>query len=107
MPQHNAARGLKTGCQIEDLQFTTEASLQPAIALISVVAVWLLQLRDISRRPDTQTMPATEIFAPRLIELLAIWRYKQRRTDLTVDESCFALARLGGYQNRKCDHKPR
>ena len=57
-------------------------------------------------RPLFITQPATEIFAPRLIELLAIWRYKQRRTDLTVDEFCFALARLGGHQNRKRDHKP-
>ena len=99
-------KGLKTGCQVEDLQFTTEAGLQPAIALLSVVAVSLLQLRDISRRPDAHTLPATEIFAPRLIELLSVWRYKERRTNLTIHEFCFALARLGGHQNRKCDHQP-
>src|SRR5256885_11972521 len=39
-------KGMKTGCGIETLQFTTEAALQPAIALLSVVAVFLLGLRD-------------------------------------------------------------
>lgn len=99
-------KGMKTGCQIEDMQFTTEAGLRPAIALLSVVAVSLLQLRDISRRPDAQTLPATEIFSPRLVESLSVWRYQQRRTNLTVHEFCFALARLGGHQNRKCDRQP-
>ena len=36
----------KTGCQIEDLQFTTEQALQPMIALLSVVATVLLNLRQ-------------------------------------------------------------
>ena len=71
-----------------------------------MVAVWLLQLRDISRRPDAHTLPATEIFSPRLVEVLSVMRYQQRRTDLTVHEFCFALARLGGHQNRKRDHQP-
>lgn len=99
-------KGLKTGCQIEDLQFTTEASLRPAIGLLSVVAVWLLQLRDISRRADAHSLPATEIFSSRLVEVLSVMRYQKRRTDLTVNEFCFALARLGGHQNRKRDHQP-
>ncbi len=47
-------KALKTGCQIEDMQFTTEDRLQPAIALISVVGVSLLQLRDASRRADAE-----------------------------------------------------
>lgn len=99
-------KGLKTGCQIEDLQFTTEAGLQPTIGLLSVVAVLLLQLRDISRRPDALTLPATELFSASLVESLSVWRYHERRTNLTVHEFCFALARLGGHQNRKRDHQP-
>lgn len=98
-------KGLKTGCQIEDLQFTTEMGLQPAIGLLSVVAVSLLQLRDVSRRPEADTLPATGIFSKRLVALLSVWRYQQRR-DLTLHEFCYALARLGGHQNRKSDHQP-
>ena len=41
----------KTGCQIEDLQFHTRQALEPMIALLSVVAVRLLNLREAARRP--------------------------------------------------------
>jgi hypothetical protein len=99
-------KALKTGCQIEDLQFTTEDRLQPAIALISVAAVSLLQLRDASRRPDGETCLATAFFPVLLVMVLSLWRYGKQRTDLTVHEFCYALARLGGHQNRKGDHRP-
>lgn len=99
-------KGLKTGCQIEDMQFTTEDALQPAIALISVVAVQLLQLRDISRRADAHTILASELFPITHVVALSQWRYHEQRTDLTVHEFCYALARLGGHQNRKCDRRP-
>jgi hypothetical protein len=99
-------KALKTGCQIEHMQFTTEARLQPAIALISVVAVSLLELRDASRQPDAETRPATTIFPVLLVAVLSLWRYGKQRTDLTVHEFCYALARLGGHQNRKSDHRP-
>jgi hypothetical protein len=97
---------MKTGCQIEDLQFTSEERLQPAIALISVVAVNLLQLRNASRRPDAETCLATNLFPVLLVTVLSLWRYRKPRADLTVHEFCYALARLGGHQNRKSDHRP-
>ena len=42
----------KTGCRVEDMQFTTTDRLEPAIALLSVVAVTLLNLREAGRRAD-------------------------------------------------------
>ena len=42
---------MKTRCGVETLQFTTEAALQPMIALLSVVAVFLLGLRDAGTGP--------------------------------------------------------
>ncbi len=96
----------KTGCQIEDMQFTTTARLEPAIALVSVVAVTLLNLRDASRRPDAKTRLATTILAPDYVEVLSLWRYRKIRHDLTIHDFFFALARLGGHQNRKSDHQP-
>jgi hypothetical protein len=99
-------KGLKTGCQVEDLQFTTEDRLQPAIALISVVAVSLLQLRDVSRRPDAETCLATSLFPVLLVRVLSLWRYGKQSKDLSVRDFCYALARLGGHQNRKSDHRP-
>ena len=64
----------KTGCQIEDMQFTTTDRLEPAIALLSVVAVTLLNLRDASRRPDAKINLATTILAPDDVEVLSLWR---------------------------------
>jgi hypothetical protein len=96
----------KTGCQIEDMQFTTTARLQPAIALLSVVALTLLNLRDASRRGDATTRRATTILAPDYVKVLSVWRYREIREDLTVHEFFYALARLGGHQNRKSDRRP-
>lgn len=96
---------LKTGCGIETLQFTTEARLQPAIALLSVVALHLLNLRDASRQPDAANRPATDLFPPLFVEVLSLWRFGCRR-ELSAHEFFFAMARLGGHQNRKHDHPP-
>jgi hypothetical protein len=99
-------KALKTGCGVETLQFTTEERLKPAIALISVVALFLLNLRNASRRADAHERLATELMPELYVVLLSLWRYKQPRKDLTVHEFYYALARLGGHQNRKHDHPP-
>jgi len=96
----------KTGCAIEDVQFTSSQALEPMIALLSVVAVTLLNLREASRRPDAQTRPATDLVDDRYVAVLSAWRYKKVRRDLNVHDFFYALARLGGHQNRKCDHRP-
>ena len=96
---------LKTGCGIETMQFTTEDRLQPAIALLSVVALCLLNLRDAGRAPDAATRPATDVFSQVFVDVLSLWRYGCRK-DLTVQEFFLALARMGGHQNRKHDHLP-
>ena len=54
----------KTGCGVEDMQFTTEAALQPMIAVLSVAALQLLKLRSASRQEDAATRPATEVVHP-------------------------------------------
>jgi len=96
----------KTGCQVEDMQFTTTDRLEPAIALLSIVAITLLNLRDASRRPDAKTRPAKEVMADDYIEVLSIWRHGKIRENWTVHDFFYALARLGGHQNRKCDSQP-
>lgn len=99
-------KALKTGCQIEDMQFTKVSRLQPAIALLSAVALTLLDLRSASRRPDAKTRAAKTILAVEYVEVLSVWRYGKLRADLTVHEFFMALARLGGHQNRKQDSPP-
>lgn len=99
-------KGLKTGCRIESPQFTSEDRLQPALAVLSVVTLTLLQLRDASRRADARTRRATTVISPLYVEVLSQWRHKKVRLDWTVHDFYWALARLGGHQNRKHDHPP-
>ena len=76
------------------------------MALLSVVAVTLLNLRDASRRPDAKTRRATSIMAADYVTVLSTWRYRKAKEDITVYEFFYALARLGGHQNRKSDGQP-
>jgi hypothetical protein len=92
----------KTGCDLEAPQFETPEALQPMIALLSVVAVSLLQLRDRSRDATQAARPAAELVPAEEVAVLSGWRYGARR-ELTVREFYQALARLGGHQNRKRD----
>jgi len=99
-------KGMKTGCRIESMQFTSEDRLQPAIALMSVVTLKLLQLRQASRAADAQTRKATTVICTSYVEVLSLWRHNTINRDWTVHEFYYALARLGGHQNRKHDHPP-
>ncbi len=99
-------KGMKTGCQIESPQFTSEEALQPAIALISIVTLTLLSMRDASRRPDARQRKATEIISKDYVAVLSAWRHGEMKTTWSIHEFYYALARLGGHQNRKNDHPP-
>jgi len=99
-------KGMKTGCEIEKLQFTTRASLEPAIAVLSVVAVWLLQMRDASRDEQLRQQPARQRVPELWVRVLSGWRHRRARPEWTYGEFVQALARLGGHQNRRHDHPP-
>jgi len=99
-------KGMKTGCGIERLQFTTEGALQPAIALLSVVAVFLLALRDAGRDRVRSEEPASLYVPGWYVEVLSAWRHGESRRNWTVREFYWALGRLGGHQNRKSDGPP-
>jgi len=96
----------KTGCDIENMQFTHQSRLEPMIALQSVVALTLLNLRDASRRPDAKTTPATTVVPQEYVNVLSTWRHGATRSDWTTHEFFLALARLGGHQNRRRDKRP-
>ena len=98
-------KGKKTGCNIEDIQFTSVDRLEPAIALLTAVAITLLNLRDMSRMKNARETDASEILDSVYITVLSLWRFKKVKA-LTVHEFFYALARLGGHQNRSADHDP-
>jgi hypothetical protein len=95
----------KTGLGIEQLQLQSQAGLQPLIALLSVLAVALVNARYAARDEEKAQRPATDFFDPLLVTVLSLWRYKQERP-LTVRDYILALGRLGGHLNRKCDGLP-
>lgn len=99
-------KGMKTGCNVEGLEFRHEDRLQPVIALLSVVAVFLLQLRQLSRCPEAKVQLAATVVPKQWVVILSRWRWRETRLDWTVYDFCYALARMGGHQNRKCDGPP-
>ena len=76
------------------------------IALQSIVALTLLNLRDASRRPDAEMTPARQVIAQEYVNVLSAWRHGEARPVWTVHEFFLALARLGGHQNRRNDKRP-
>jgi hypothetical protein len=99
-------KAMKTGCDIEAMQFCYRERLEPAIALVSVVALTLLQLRDQSRHPEAAQRLACDCLPRVWVHVLSMWRHAEVRHSWTVREFYMALARLGGHQNRKHDHPP-
>jgi Transposase DNA-binding len=95
----------KTGAGIEGLRFQSQAGLEPVIALLSVVAVELVNLRVAARVPGQAERPAAEVVDPLCVEVLSVWRYGEARP-LSVREYTLALGRLGGHQNRTGDGLP-
>src|SRR5262249_29367099 len=96
----------KTGCGIEQMQFRHVERLEPMIALLSVVAVMLVNLRTAARQEDAAQTSATRYVPRQYVHVLSVWRYRERRPNLTIQEFTLALGRLGGHQNRKGDGPP-
>lgn len=94
-------KAMKTGCAIESLQFHDVDRLQPAIAILSVLALTLLVLRDASRDPNARTRLAREQIDEEYITVLSLWRHRTSRPDWTQHEFYMALGRLGGHSGRK------
>jgi hypothetical protein len=90
----------KTGCQVEMRRLEHTDRLEPLIGLLSVLAVWLLQLKFVAR--DQPQTPARELFDEKMVEVMA--RYlRHRATTLTAGEFWRGIGRLGGHPGRKGD----
>ena len=94
----------KTGCGMELPQFTTRKALEVSIGMLSVIAVYLLRLRDLARQDDEKL--ASAVVDLDYIEALTLWKWKEARMDLSAKEFLYVLARLGGHLGRKSDRLP-
>jgi hypothetical protein len=92
----------KTGCRIEDLRFETAERLLTAIALYSVVAVRILQLRW--QRDECPDAPAESVASAEELEVLQLVR--PGKPIVTVKHFVDRVAGLGGFLGRKCDGRP-
>jgi hypothetical protein len=93
-------KGLKTGLGLEELQLTTSTGLRNAIAVLSVVAVVLVMLRELAR-DEAADQPSADWVPPSWVSVLSRWRHGTDGTLTTVREWTWALARLGGHQNAR------
>jgi len=86
-------KGQKTGCGVELPQLTDESRLQPVIALLSVVAVLLLNLRDAARDPGARQTPAADLAPAEYVAVLSGWRWRDPARATTAAEFLLAVAR--------------
>jgi hypothetical protein len=95
-------KAIKTGLGAEKLQLESAERLFAAIAIMSVVALRLIELRErLRRHPDAEA--AQSGLSPLALEVL---RARSGRPLYTVREVALAIGRLGGHLNRKGDGMP-
>ena len=95
-------KALKTGLGVEKLQLQTAARLFAAVALLSVVALALVDLREKSRLEPEAPAESAGLTAREL----RILRHQSRRPLDTVRAVWLALAALGGHLGRTGDGPP-
>jgi hypothetical protein len=98
-------KALKTGCQVEGRQLHTSQGLEALTGVLSVVAVRLLQMKEVGRREPHRA--ARDLVPARYLELVHRARRGQGRPeDWTVRDFFRGLAGLGGFLGRKSDGEP-
>lgn len=97
-------KALKTGCQVEGRQLGTSEGLEALTGLLSVVAVRLLQLKEVARREPGRS--ALELIPRRYVELVGRARRRGQPERWTVRDFFRGVAGLGGFLGRKGDGEP-
>lgn len=92
----------KTGCQVEMRRLEHTDRLEPLIGLLSVMAVWLLQLKYVVE--DAPDAPAQDHLDPPMVRVMAA-HLKKPAASLTVKEFWRGIGLLGGHMGRKSDGK--
>jgi hypothetical protein len=93
----------KTGCGEEKVRFQDGHSLGAMLALLSVVAVRVVQLRQAGRACPKE--PAERVATPLEIDMLRQALRGEWPIE-TVGQFVHGVARLGGWLGRKCDGAP-
>lgn len=96
---------LKTGCKLESRQLERAKGLITFLGFLAIVAVRLLQLRQLSREEPAGL--ASQSVPPEMVEIVVKKvGLKKAAKRLTIREFWHAVARLGGFIGRKSDGEP-
>jgi hypothetical protein len=95
-------KALKTGMGAERLQLESGQGLFAAIAMMSVVALRLIRLKE-QVRIDANAEAGTAGFSE---EQLTVLNLASKRELKTVGDIALAIGKLGGHLNRKSDGMP-
>jgi transposase-like protein/transposase Tn5 family protein len=101
-------RCLKEGCRIEASQLDEAEDLQRLGAVQSVLAVRLLQMRDLAEgsTPAADSIEALRMLVPSLYVLIVAGLAKVKPETLTPHQFWRTVAKRGGYLGRKHDPRP-
>jgi hypothetical protein len=94
---------LKTGCRMELSQLRTELRLKRLLGFLAILAVRMLQLRDLARTSPDQ--PAIHTVQPILVQIMAQHEQLDPRT-MSTRTFWHAVAKLGGFPDRRSDGEP-
>lgn len=97
-------KAFKTGCHVEQRYYETSDRLERVTALLSVVAVRLMQLKTAAL--ETPDRPAREVAPVQWVRLVQTARRKPVNENMTIHEFIRALGGLGGHLGRKSDGEP-
>lgn len=94
---------LKSGCQLEQRQLQSYAALVRLLGFLALIAVRLLQLREIARLAPERL--AREVLPAELVRVVA-YLVNVPVDDLTLERFWRSVAQRGGHQGRKGDGPP-
>ena len=97
-------KAFKTGCHVQERYYETSERLERVTALLSVVAVRLMQLKTAA--VETPDRPARELAPIQWVRLVQTARRKPVNESMTIREFIRALGGLGGHLGRKSDGEP-
>lgn len=92
----------KNGCSEEARRFETAAGMEACLAVLSVVAVRVFQLRCALEAQGAE--PADQVATTEERQLIG--RFVGVRKGMTVRDFVRGVAKLGGFLGRKCDGEP-
>lgn len=96
----------KSGLSAEGCQVQSVAKMAALVAVLSVVAVGLMNLRLGMRDPATAGQPASHWVPALWVKVLSLNQTGRAQPDWSVKRFWLELARLGGYQKNPLKHPP-